>query len=52
MKTLSDIAKNNTQTVKKELNAVSLGAQMQEAGLKDMEKVRFTVHALNALGRL
>ena len=39
---LGEIANNDAQTVKKELNdfVVSLRAQMQEVGPKDMEKVR------------
>ena len=53
IESLSEIVNNNSPTVKKKLAdfVVSLRIE-QEAVPKDMEKVRFTVDALYALGML
>lgn len=53
METLSEIANYVALTVKKKLDdiVVSLRAQMQEAGLKDMEKIRFYSPCIKCTGK-
>ena len=53
MEILSEIANNDALTVTKESNGyvVSLSAQMQEAGPKDMEKVRFYSPCITCTGK-